>query len=187
MNVKSLLSAALAGIVGAELAMLSIPGQWRHLHELVGKEEGVDPNLLHAFQLRENLKGDPAAVNTNRNAAGVALSSDHGLMQINTTNYAALHLTPETVTDPATNIRAAAKLIKSNMTVAPHLGILSQIAAYNTGFSAHRDDLGRLRPKLTADGSFSNQPYVMGVATWYLLITIASIAPVKTLGWKATA
>lgn len=187
MNVKGLLSAALAGLVGAELAMLAIPGQWRHLHELVGKEKGVDPNLLHAFQLRENLKGDPLATNANRNAAGVVTSVDHGLMQINSANFPALHLTAETVKDPPTNIRAAATLIKDNMARAPHLGVLSQIAAYNTGFSAHRDELGRLRPKLTADGSFSNQPYVMGVATWYLLITIASIAPVKTPGWKATA
>lgn len=187
MNVKSLVSAALAGVVGAELAMLVIPGQWRALHEKVGTAEGVDPNLLHAFQLVENLQANPRAVNENRDASGRVLSSDHGAMQINSTNFAALGLTTQSVNDPETNIRAAARLIKRNMAAAPHLGILSQISAYNTGWSAHRDAEGRLRPKLTAAGGFANQPYVLKVASWYLLITAASLAPITTPGWKATA
>jgi soluble lytic murein transglycosylase-like protein len=183
--IEKLLSAALAGVVGVELAMLAIPSQWRSLHQQVGDSFGVDPNLLHALQLQEDFSGNPRAINANKDAAtGRVTSTDHGLMQINSTNFSRLGVTLETVYDPPTNVGAAAKLIKANLETAPHLGLLSQISVYNAGFSAHHDDKGRLRAKLTAGGTFSNQKYVMGVGTWYLLITAASFAPIKTPGWQ---
>jgi hypothetical protein len=179
-----MIAAAVGGLVGIELAMLTIPSRWRTVHQQVADASGVDVNLLHALQLHEDFSGDPRAIHQNRDpATGEVTSTDYGPMQINNRNFAALGVTLDTIYDPLTNVGAAAKLLKDNQTKAPHLGLLSQISVYNAGFSAHRDAQGRLRAKQTADGTLSNQKYVMGVLTWYLLITLASFAPIKTPGW----
>lgn len=183
MDLKSLAATALSAGLAAELAQLSVPGQWRQVHVQVGQETGLDPNLLHALQLHENYQGDPNAVSP-VNANG---TRDHGLMQINDANFGLLGVDASSVLDPLTNVRAAASLVKQNMARAPQLGLLAQISIYNAGFSTHRNPDGSLRAKVDGNGALSNQKYVVGVATWYALIVVASFAPIKTPGWKAAA
>lgn len=64
---------------------------------------------------------------------------DAGLMQINSANWKRMGLTPATVFDPCTNIRAGAKILTDNYTNASKsLGpgreaLLAALSSYNTG------------------------------------------------------
>lgn len=165
-----------------------VPSQWRALHEAAGKDKGVDPNLLHAIQLVENQAGDPHAINVNRDKNGAMLSTDYGLMQINSTNFAGLGLDQETVFLPERNVTAGAALIADNIKRAPHLPLWEQISVYNAGFSSYRDAEGRLKPKQNADGGLVNQAYVGKVLLWYVFVYLAALGakviPIKTPGWE---
>jgi|GEM_PF-921437 hypothetical protein len=62
---------------------------------------------------------------------------DAGLMQINSANFARLGLTPETVFDPCTNLRAGARVLTDNYGRARDAGhanpLQAAISEYNTG------------------------------------------------------
>lgn len=64
---------------------------------------------------------------------------DAGLMQINSANWNRLGLSPETVFDPCTNIRAGAKILTDNYTDASkrhghgQAALLEAFSLYNTG------------------------------------------------------
>lgn len=80
---------------------------------------------------------DAIAVARRLRAAGV--NFDAGLMQINSSNWARLGLTPDTVFDPCTNVRAGARILTENYSRASReLGhgrpaLLAALSAYNTG------------------------------------------------------
>lgn len=64
---------------------------------------------------------------------------DAGLMQVNVKNFAKTGVTPETVFDPCTNLRAGAQILRASYTLASsrfgHSGyaLSAAISAYNTG------------------------------------------------------
>ncbi|MCD0253110.1 lytic transglycosylase domain-containing protein [Xanthomonas campestris pv. campestris] len=64
---------------------------------------------------------------------------DAGLMQINSANWKRLGLTPQTVFDPCTNVRAGTKILTDNyVNASKSLGpgreaLLAALSAYNTG------------------------------------------------------
>src|SRR3546814_7647533 len=64
-------------------------------------------------------------------------SFDAGLMQINSANFARLGLTPETVFDPCTNLRAGAHVLTDNYRRASDAGradpLRAALSEYNSG------------------------------------------------------
>ena len=180
MKVDKVVAGLLAGAVGAQLMRLGIPGRYRPLYEAAGARHGVDPNMLHAIALWEARGSENATAVSPQNNNG---SRDYGLMQISSSNFAWLGVTATSVMDPATNVDCAARILKGARDLAPHLNVLDEFSVYNGGFSQHRDPQGRRRPKLTPEGVYINVPYVVGAASWYALIAIADLAPIKRLGW----
>jgi soluble lytic murein transglycosylase-like protein len=145
-------------------AKLAAPADYRDLFEAVGREEGVDPNLLHAIGWHES-QLNPAAVsppNTNG-------TRDYGLMQINAVNFPALGLTGQTALDPARNVRAAARLLRSIQQL--NDSVPDQLAVYNAGPSKVAGRAGG--PKLDADGRYINLRYVVEAFGKYLVIVLA--------------
>lgn len=74
-----------------------------------------------------------------RYAIGQGYSVDMGLMQVNSRNLAKLGLTPETVFDPCTNIRAGTMILSGNYgrAIVSHGegqdALRASLSAYNTG------------------------------------------------------
>lgn len=77
------------------------------------------------------------AVATARSLLRKGANFDAGLMQINSANFARLGVTPETVFDPCTNLRAGARLLADNYgraRIAGHADPLrAALSEYNTG------------------------------------------------------
>ncbi|MEJ7928141.1 lytic transglycosylase domain-containing protein, partial [Sphingobium sp. AN641] len=77
------------------------------------------------------------AVATARSLLRKGANFDAGLMQINSANFARLGVTPETVFDPCTNLRAGARLLADNYgraRVSGHADPLrAALSEYNTG------------------------------------------------------
>lgn len=118
---------------------------------------GVAPTTIEAIIDVES-KGNVLAIGVNRGgrlsrqpanyAEAVAWAEwllnsgknfDAGLMQINSTNWRRLGLTPQNVFDPCTNVRAGARILTDNyVNAARSLGpgrnaLLAALSAYNTG------------------------------------------------------
>lgn len=176
---------ALLAVLGALVAArFVVPGRHRKLFEEEGARASVDPDLLHALQLRENPREDPSAIGA-VNSNG---TRDYGLMQINSTNFERLGL--GTVSsgawrDARKNVRAAAQLLAEQMRDAPHLGVADHMSVYNAGFSTQTKRGEPLRPKRARDGGYFNADYVRAAFAWYVLIKLAAAVPFKTLGWEA--
>lgn len=176
-----LLGIALTLMFGTQLLRLGVSGRYRSVYEKVGKEKGVDPNLLHALALQETRERANLVSPPNANA-----TRDYGLMQINETNLAPLGLTPATATDANVldDVRAAAQLLADNKRRAPHLTLMDELSIYNAGFSTQTKASEPKRAKLSADGaSYFNDKYVREAFTWWLLVTAASVAPLPTSNW----
>lgn len=77
------------------------------------------------------------AIATARGLLRRGANFDAGLMQINSANFARLGLTPETVFDPCTNLRAGARVLTDNYGRARDAGhanpLQAAISEYNTG------------------------------------------------------
>ncbi len=77
------------------------------------------------------------AIATARSLLRKGANFDAGLMQINSANFARLGVTPETVFDPCTNLRAGARLLADNYgraRIAGHTDPLrAALSEYNTG------------------------------------------------------
>lgn len=77
------------------------------------------------------------AITTARSLMRKGANFDAGLMQINSANFARLGVTPETVFDPCTNLRAGARLLADNYGRARLSGHVDPLRAalseYNTG------------------------------------------------------
>ena len=77
------------------------------------------------------------AIATARGLLQRGANFDAGLMQINSANFARLGLTPETVFDPCTNLRAGARVLTDNYGRARDAGhanpLQAAISEYNTG------------------------------------------------------
>jgi type IV secretion system protein VirB1 len=109
----------------------------------------VAPATMKAVVLEES-RGHPYAIhdgNTHRalfpdtQAEAIATARrlieggsriDAGLAQINSQNWSRLGLTPETVFDPCTNLRAGEQIILAAYTSAPHT-VDAAVSRYNTG------------------------------------------------------
>jgi soluble lytic murein transglycosylase-like protein len=143
------------------LVRLSVPSLYRKLFEQVGAETGVSPNLLHAIAWHESGM-NPKAISKQNNDG----SRDYGLMQINDHNFAALGLNQQTALDAESSVRAAAKLLSQIRQRAPD--VADTLAVYNAGPSGRTGG-----PKLTADGSYINTPYVHATLGKLFLVTLA--------------
>ncbi len=154
--------------LGLELAHLAVPWKLRGIYEQAGKDQGVDPNLVHALSLQENWHQDPNAIGA-VNANG---TRDYGLMQINERNFAWLGLSSTTWRDPAKSATAAAKLLRVTKEQAPELTLKDELSIYNAGMSRY----GPMAKK-DSEGHYLNAQYVGSAFWWYLLVRAASYAP----------
>lgn len=180
----TILAVILSGVFGAQLSRLAVTGKYRALYVEIGKQLGVDPNLLHALALKET-REQPQLVSP-ANANG---TRDYGLMQINDTNLARYGLTTATALDPRQSVTAAANLIRGIYRQAPAFSVLDVFSVYNAGFSDQDADAAQpgkqFRPKLSADGrSYFNADYVREAWMYYLLVSLGSVAPIPT-SWAA--
>lgn len=178
-----LIAVVLAGVFGAQLSRLGVSGRYRAVYVKVGKELGVDPNLLHALALQETRERANAVSPPNINA-----TRDFGLMQINESNLSRLGLTPATATDADVmdDVRAAARLLADNKRLAPHFTKLDEISVYNAGFSTQTKAGEPKRAKLAESGTdYFNAQYVREAWAWYLLVSVASAALFPTANWQA--
>ena len=92
-----------------------------------------------AAQLRRQPTTRAQAVDSARRLLASGANFDAGLMQINSVNWPRLGLTPETVFDPCTNIRAGAQILTENYKRASAIdgpgtvALRKALSAYNTG------------------------------------------------------
>lgn len=129
------------------------------LFELSGRKWGVDSNLLRAIARRESgFKADAVSpLNTNG-------SRDYGIMQISSTNFAALNLTADTAKIPSTNIDAGARLLASmRKELGEHYTYRGLVSAYNVG-----------TPRVIAHG-ITNEPYVSAVTYHHKLYQLGRV------------
>jgi len=171
-------AAAAAAIAQLFRASVPWPPAYRSLFEQMAGKYGVDENLLHALAWHEsNLNPDAVgAKNTNG-------TTDYGIMQINSANFAALGLTTSTWRDPRVNIEGAAKLLRDIQRNADaagsHLSLADTISVYNAGASKVRGRVGDAKQQEDADGGFINARYVAEVMGKYVMISAAAQAPVR--------
>lgn len=178
----------LAAILGGGAALrLSVPGQYRALYVRYGEAHGIDPNLLHALALQEGGGRETAPTTVSPlNANG---TRDYGVMQINDANFPRLGLTVVTAKNAARSVEAAAKLLASQVRAAPQLTAIDHLSIYNAGFSDQDADAAQpgrqLRAKLAPDGrSYFNAAYTNSAFRWWLLVSAASLSPIRPLGWS---
>ncbi len=101
---------------------------------LVLEESHGHPYAIHDGQSHQALfpttKSEAVAMARRLIAEGVRI--DAGLAQINSKNWNSLGLTPETVFDPCTNLRAGERVILDGYISAPYT-VDAAISRYNTG------------------------------------------------------
>ena len=109
---------------------------------VVRVESGFDPLALHIngpVRLRFAPKTAAQAARWSDWLIRRGYSVDMGLMQINSRNLAALHLTPADAFDPCRNLRAGAAILTASYHQAAQVvgsgtrALLQAISAYNTG------------------------------------------------------
>lgn len=97
------------------------------------------------------------AVATARGLWRKGANFDAGLMQINSANFVRLGLTPETVFDPCTNLRAGARVLADNYGRARDAGhaapLQAALSEYNTGSRSRGLSNGYVRKVFSAAGS----------------------------------
>ena len=162
-----------AGAALAQLFRASVPwpAPYRALFEEMAGKYGVDENVLHALAWHESGMNPNAVGAKNRNN-----TTDYGLMQINSANFAALGLTPATWADPRKNIEAAAKLLR-DIGRTPGLSVMDTLSIYNAGPTSDTRRPGT--PKRDDDGGYVNPAYVAAVYGKYLMVAGAALAPVR--------
>lgn len=154
------------GAAVTQLAALSVPWSYRPLFEQYAPGGLADADFLHALAWEES--GLQPAVVSKPNTNG---TRDYGLMQINESNFGRLGLTPQTALDPATSVRAAAKLLAGVTARARNHADLASI--YNAG-------QGRTGgAKLDTSGTYVNQFYVEQVLLRLWLLRLARFAPIQ--------
>jgi soluble lytic murein transglycosylase-like protein len=160
------------GAVGlAQVAALRVPGWAYRPHlERAAELEGQDPDVLHALAWQES-NFRPSAVG----AANANGTRDYGLMQINSTNFSWLGLTMANVFDPATNARAAAKVLRAAYAQGAR-NVADAASIYNAGSAGSARGGG---PRKTSDGGYVNQEYVRAVLSRLFWVRWARIAPFK--------
>lgn len=168
MNVRRLLVSLGAASLFAKLAA---PTAFRDLFERIGKEHGVDPDLLHAIAWHESNMNPQAVGPTNSNG-----TRDYGLMQINEANFAALGLDSSTALDPERSVRAAARLLAQIQQ--KNASVFDQLAVYNAGPSPIVRDGRAGGPKLTANGQYINTRYVVEAAAKLAVVKLGRVLPV---------
>jgi type IV secretion system protein VirB1 len=112
------------------------------LNAIISTESGFDPLALHIngpVRLRFAPKTAAQAARWSDWLIRRGYSVDMGLMQINSRNLAALHLTPADAFDPCRNLRAGAAILTASYHQAAQVvgsgtrALLQAISAYNTG------------------------------------------------------
>lgn len=100
----------------------------------------VDPLLLKAMAVQESGL-DPRAININRNKAGKALSTDYGLMQINSRHIPTLvsmgviKSKKELLSNACLNVQIGAWILAKHL---QRCGVnWSCLGSYNAGFARH--------------------------------------------------
>lgn len=122
-----------------------------------GKRWNVDPNLLRAFGRKES-RFNANAISA-RNANG---SQDYGVMQVSSTNFAALGLTSSTALDPAKNIDAAGKLLASmKAELGSKYSYHAIVSAYNVGTPTVKAR-GIINESYVAEVTYHHQLYSIG-------------------------
>jgi len=125
------------------------------LFDATGKKYHLDANLLRAIGRKES---SFRATATNRNTNG---TTDYGVMQINSTNFAKLGLTATSALKAPDNIDAAARLL---VAITKELG---ERASYRTIISAY--NVGS--PRVLASG-IVNEGYVAEVTYHHKLYSL---------------
>lgn len=161
------LALTVGSVAVTALARSSTPWRYRELFERVGKETGVNENLLHAIGWQESNLNPLAVSAPNTNG-----TRDYGMMQINQTNFAKLGLTQTSVMDAETNVRAAARLISEIRQRAP--AIQDILSIYNAG---PRPD-GTVK-RLISTGGLVNARYVVDTLAKYWFVQLAALDPLQ--------
>lgn len=158
----------LAAAAAAQAARSITPWTHRAVFLQVFQEKGEDENLLHAFAWQESNLNPLAVGATNSNG-----TTDYGLMQINSANFARLGLTGDDWKDPLKNCRAAATLLTEiRSELGPSASLQDVISVYNAG--QQKGGGARRDP---ATGKYVNEEYVVKVTGRYALLTAAALAP----------
>lgn len=131
---------------------------------LVLEESRGNPYAIHDGQSHRALfpATKDEAIATARRLLDAGARIDAGLAQINSTNWSALGLTPETVFDPCTNLRAGERVILDGYTSAPYT-VDAAISRYNTGDATrgvrngYVDRVKGWMPKLTLKRDYETQ------------------------------
>jgi len=141
---------------------------------IVRTESGGNP-LVIGINGHRKLARQPAnatqAIHWARWLVAHGYNFDAGLMQVNISNWATLGVTPETVFDPCTNLKAGAQILSANYAKASNrfghggYALRAAISAYNTGNFAHGFSNGYVRKVernsgLTLAGAADRPPLV---------------------------
>lgn len=173
---KKLLAVIVGALVGAQFVRFLVTGRYRVLYEreAAKPEHGglVSADLLHAIALQESRENAAAVGPPNSNG-----TRDYGLMQINTRNLGRYGLTETTALDPERSVHAAARLLVDNVRAMPGASIFDQLSVYNAGDGPEPG----LQPRLTKDGAYVNQGYVMQAGAWWFLVKLAGYAPSRVI------
>ncbi|MEQ1965686.1 lytic transglycosylase domain-containing protein [Xenorhabdus nematophila] len=107
-----------------------------------GRKYGIDPLLLKAISITES-QLDPKAINHNKNRLGKTVSSDYGLMQINSYNISKLikdgviSSKDELINKPCLNVQVGAWVLASSFKICGVNWIC--LGSYNAGFKKNEE------------------------------------------------